>query len=85
MSASIADVVLDYTWKDINTASGYSDGSALVIQNKSHRPMYVWLGNTAPTTPDAGFFLQTGEVVEIEAGEPKVWIFGKGKVNVQQK
>lgn len=83
MAASIQDIVLDGTWKDVNTTTGIAVGTAVVIQNKSFKPMFVWLGATAPTAPDAGIFLQTGEMLQIKAGEPKVWMFGRGKANIQ--
>lgn len=83
MAASIADVVLNYTWKDINAATGIAAGTEIIIQNKSPRPIFVWLGASAPTTPNAGFRIDTGGTSTVDAGEPKVWVFGTGNIYIQ--
>lgn len=83
MAASIADVVLNYTWKDINTATGIAVGTAILIQNKSPKPIFIWLGASSPADNKAGRRLATGEYLTIVSGEPKVWVFGTGNLLVQ--
>lgn len=83
MAASIQDVTLSYAWRDINTATSIAVGTEVLLQNKGPRPMFVWLGTTAPTLTDVGYRLQPGESLIVDYGEPKIWVFGTGKLLVQ--
>ena len=84
MADSIADVLLNYTWKDINTTTGIAVGSAITIQNKGPKPIFIWLGASAPSDVTYGIRVYPGDIYSIKASEPKVWVFGTGPILVQQ-
>lgn len=83
MAASINDVVLSYAWLDVNTSTGISVGTEVLLQNKSPKPVFIWLGTSAPTSTSAGYRLLPGESLIVDYGEPKIWAFGKGNILVQ--
>lgn len=84
MAASIPDVILSpNAWTDLNTASGIAVGAAMVFQNKTNGQVNLWLGASAPSNLQDGFIVVGIEPINISASEPKVWVLGNGRVNVQ--
>ena len=84
MAASIPDVILTPSaWTDLNAASGIAVGGAMVFQNKTNGQVSLWLGASSPANLQDGFIVVGIEPINISAGEPKVWVLGSGRVNVQ--
>ncbi len=84
MPASIPDITLTPSaWTDLNTVSGIAVGGAMVFQNKTNGQVSLWLGASAPSSLQDGFIVVGIEPITISAGEPKVWVLGNGRVNVQ--
>lgn len=86
-------------WQNINTATGITVGTEIIIQNQTNNPIYAYIGTTAPSAIPRPARGQNPNGTEgyvlipplpainerrVTAGENAVWLFGDGPVNVQE-
>lgn len=91
MAQTIADIEVGTAWLDLNTASGITSGTKMIIQNKGGVDLLVHESIAEPAADVSdGWFIhgvrQWGSTVEIPAGAINIWVRtmrGKTKINVR--
>jgi len=78
------DITLNEAWQNIYTVSGITPGSAVYVQNKSLRLMFIQSSSTPPSADDrSGFQLGIGASIGLPSGDNNLWVWGHGAVLIQ--
>ena len=83
MSATRDDVQLIGSWVSAYASTGIASGSEIYITNKSPDEIFICIGTAAPTDNTKGYPLRPYDSVTVEAGESDVWVYGHGRVLIQ--
>jgi len=85
MGQTIPDVILDgKSYQDINTATGITVGTAVVMQFKNNYTFQIQFSDTQPAVDSQdGFTLKAFELYNLGMGDPKIWVKGNGRLSVQ--
>lgn len=87
--ATLADVLLTGSaYQDLNTATGITAGTAIVIQNKSSNDVRIIINPTQPSaSSENGWLLSSRASVVIENETEVVWakatVVGSSHISVQ--
>lgn len=73
-------------WIDVSALTGIIDGTALVIQNQSSSQFFLAISQEEPSDTFRGLIIPSDISVmsRVDAGEPRVWIKGSGRINIQE-
>lgn len=79
-------IVSQSGWIAVDDLTGIPTGTPLVIQNQSGMHFYIALSEFIPNADFRGVIIPANLsiVTRVTAGEPRVWIKGTGRINVQR-
>lgn len=76
------ELVLDGTWQNLRTLSGFDSNVQFTLYNKSSDYVHITNTTLAPTDERDGFLVLPFTTINIEAGVDPVWVIGNGTIAV---
>lgn len=77
-------VITEDQWVSLNTLFSVAVGTAITVHNSSQKGMLISLAANQPIVGGKNWLkLPVDQIATVSAGDPEVWVYGAGDINIQ--